>query len=161
MTINGTPLHPLVVHAAVMFSVLTPLAGLGYAASERWRWWLRWPMVVVTVLDVAALGLAWLSGHQLLNQRFALATGALKQAIDSHRHWAHWLLLVSAAYAVVVLVAAWALGGPSALASGGGARETVAALRLPVVVLLVLGAIAVIVLVVLTGDAGARAVWNP
>ena len=59
------------------------------------------------------------------------------------------------------MLGAWALGGPSALASGWGARETVPAWRIASIVLLLLGALAVLVLVVLTGDAGARAVWNP
>jgi hypothetical protein len=154
-------LHPLVVHVAVVLTPLASLAGLAYAWRSGWRWWLRLPMVVGTVLAGGSVALAYLSGHQLLNQRFALSQGPLRSAIDRHRHWAHWLLFATAAYVLVVLVAAWALGGPSALASQRGARETVASVRVPVLALLVVGAIVVLVLVVLTGDAGAKAVWNP
>jgi len=161
VTIHGTPLHPLVVHAAVVLTPLAALCGLGYAARGTWRWWLRWPLVVSAFLAAGSVGLAYLSGHQLLNQRFASAQGPLLDAINTHRRWAHLLIVAAGLYLLVALLAAWALGGPSALASGWGARETVAAWRVPALTLLVVGALAVIVLVVLTGDAGARAVWNP
>jgi hypothetical protein len=48
MTFAGLPLHPLVVHAAV---VLTPLAALlvvGSAVLPRWRWLTRWPAGAAT-----------------------------------------------------------------------------------------------------------------
>lgn len=161
VNIHGTPLHPLVVHAAVVLLPLACLSGLAFALREGWRWWLRWPMVVSSVLAGGATALAYLSGHSLLNQRFAQAQGPLRTAIDHHRHWAHLLLFAAAIYVVVVLVAAWALGGPSGMVSEWGARATVASARVPVQVLLVVGALVVLVLVVLTGDAGAKAVWNP
>ena len=62
---------------------------------------------------------------------------------------------------VLVGVGAWSLGGPSALASGAGARESrVAVLDKVLPALLVLAGLAVLVLVVLTGDSGSRAVWG-
>jgi hypothetical protein len=161
VTIHGTPLHPLVVHAVVVLIPLAALGGILFAVRAAWRWWLRWPMVVTSVLAAGGVGLAYLSGHSLNNQRFAQAQGALLDAINAHRHWAHLLILATGFYVVIVLVAAWALGGPSALASGRGARETVAGWAVPVEVLLVIAALVVLVLVVLTGDAGAKAVWNP
>jgi hypothetical protein len=117
--------------------------------------------VVSAVAASGSVGLAYITGHQLLHQRFALAQGPLRAAINTHRHWAHLLIFGSGAYMVVAVLAAWALGGPSALVSQWGARETVAAWRVPALVLLVVAGIVVLVLVVLTGDAGARAVWNP
>jgi hypothetical protein len=161
VTIHGTPLHPLVVHAAVVLIPLAALAGILFAGRAAWRWWLRWPMVVSSVLAAGAVGLAYLSGRSLNNQRFATAQGVLRDAINSHRHWAHLLILATGIYLLIVLVAAWALGGPSALISGRGARQTVAGWGVPMEVLLVIGALVVLVLVVRTGDAGAKAVWNP
>jgi hypothetical protein len=161
VSINGTPLHPLVVHVAVVLIPLAALCGFAYAARDGWRWWLRWPMVVAAVVGAGSVGLAYLTGRQLYHQRFALAQGPLRDAINTHRHWAHLLIVAAAAYVVVAALAAWALGGPSALVSGWGARATVTAWRVPALALLVLGALVVLVLVVLTGDAGARAVWNP
>ncbi len=161
VTIHGTPLHPLVVHGAVVLIPLAALGGILFALRSAWRWWLRWPMVVTAVLAGGATGLAYLTGHSLNNQRFAQAQGVLRTAINNHRHWAHLLILATGIYVVIVLVGAWALGGPSALVSGRGARETVAGWAVPMEVLLVVGALVVLVLVVLTGDAGAKAVWNP
>ena len=161
MNINGTPLHPLVVHAAVVLTPVAALCGILFAIRGPWRWWLRWPLVVSAVLATGAVGLSYLSGHQLLNQRFAGAQGPLRDAINAHRHWALLLIFASGAYAVIAVLGAWALGGPSALASGWGARETRASWRIPAIVLLIVGALVVLVLVILTGDAGARAVWNP
>jgi len=59
------------------------------------------------------------------------------------------------------VLAAWSLAGSTALASGRGARESrIPALEKVLPVLLVLAAVGVLVLVVLTGDAGSRAVWG-
>jgi hypothetical protein len=161
VTFHGTPLHPLVVHAAVVLIPVAALAGIAFAVRPTWRWWVRWPMVGLSVLAAGAVGSAYLTGRSLDHQRFATAQGALRDAINTHRHWAHLLLLATGVYVLVVLVAAWALGGPSALVSGRGARPNVAGWGVPMEVLLVLGALVVLVLVVRTGDAGARAVWNP
>ncbi len=161
MNFNGTPLHPLVVHAAVVLTPVAALCGILFAVRATWRWWLRWPMVVTAVLAAGSVGLAYVTGHALNNQRFADAQGPLLDAINRHRHWAHLLIVAAAAYVLVAVLAAWALGGPSSLVSGWGARATVTAWRTPALVLLIVGAVAVLVLVVLTGEAGARAVWNP
>jgi len=161
MTFRGLPLHPLVVHAAVVLTPLAALCGFAYAAATGWRWWLRWPLVVSAFVAAGSVGAAYITGHQLNTQRFALAQGPLRDAIDAHRHWAHLLIFAAAAYVVVAVLAAWALGGPSALVSGWGARATVPGWRVPALLLLVLGALAVLVLVFLTGEAGAREVWGP
>ena len=50
MEINGLPLHPLVVHAAVIFGPLAALAALVYAVVPRWRDRLRWPMVALALV---------------------------------------------------------------------------------------------------------------
>jgi hypothetical protein len=53
------------------------------------------------------------------------------------------------------------LGGSSPFPSGKGARESaLPAADLVLAVILVLTAVAVLVQVILTGDAGARAVWG-
>ena len=50
MEINGLPLHPLVVHAAVVFGPLAALAALAYVVLPAWRDRLRWPMVVLALM---------------------------------------------------------------------------------------------------------------
>ena len=56
MEIGGLPLHPLVIHAAVVFGPLGALSALGYAVLARWRDRLRWPMLVLALL---ATGASW------------------------------------------------------------------------------------------------------
>jgi hypothetical protein len=150
MELNGVPLHPLVVHAVVVLGPLAALTGLVYAVVPRWRWLLRWPLVVLAVVTAVAALVAVAAGEDLLAARPELAP-----IVEDHQEM---LRFVALGYVVVAGVAAWALGGVSALASGRGARET--RFGIPVAVLLAAGAVALLVTVYLAGDSGARAVWG-
>jgi uncharacterized membrane protein len=157
MEFNGLPVHPLIVHVVVVFAPLACLAGILYAVVPRWRWWLRWPLVACAVIAAVAGIIAVQSGHDLENQRHLQSLPEL--AVHEHRgKILRWLML---AFLVPTALGAWLLGGPSALASGGGARETRSkTLGVAVAGLLVIGAVAVLISVFLTGDAGARSVWG-
>lgn len=157
MEINGLPLHPLVVHAVVVFVPLAAATGLAYAAVPRWRWLLRWPLVVLTLLAMGGVYVATLTGQGLLNDRPELAQ---LSTVAHHQQAGLRLRWVMIGYTVVVLGAVWALGGPSALASGRGARVGKGRLELPAAILLALGGVAVLVAVFLAGDSGARSVWG-
>jgi MFS family permease len=153
MELNGVPLHPLVVHAVVVLGPLAALAGLAYAVVPRWRWLLRWPLVVLAVVTAVAAFVAVQAGEALLDLR-----PELEPLVEEHEERGELLRNVALGYAVVSLLAAWALGGASALASGRGARET--RLGIPVMVLLAVGAVALAVCLFLAGDSGSRAVWG-
>lgn len=157
MEFNGLPLHPLIVHVVVVFAPLAGIGGILYAAVPRWRWVLRWPLVVAAVVAAVAGIIAVRSGHDLENQRHLQTLPEL--AAHAHRGGIlRWLLL---AFLVPVGLATWLLGGPSPLVSGAGGQQTRSrALGLAVSVLLVIGAVAVLISVFLTGDAGARSVWG-
>jgi hypothetical protein len=154
MTVNGIPAHPLVVHAAV---VLVPLAAVFagvYAVWPRRRWQTRTPALVLAVVAAGAVQLAAMTGDQLktsLHENTAL--------IRTHEHWAGLLQAATWALAGLVVVAWWALPHQSPLPDRG-ARGGVRLLSVPLTVLLPVAALVVLVLVVLTGDAGARAVWG-
>jgi hypothetical protein len=154
MTVNGIPAHPLVVHAAV---VLVPLAAVFagvYAVWPRRRWQTRTPALVLAVVAAGAVQLAAMTGDQLktsLHENTAL--------IRTHEHWAGLLQAATWALAGLVVVAWWALPHRSPLPDRG-ARGGVRLLSVPLTVLLPVAALVVLVLVVLTGDAGARAVWG-
>ena len=62
MELNGVPLHPLVVHAVVVLGPLAALTGLAYAAVPRWRWLLRWPLVVLAVVTAVTAFVAVVAG---------------------------------------------------------------------------------------------------
>lgn len=143
MEINGLPLHPLVVHAAV---VLGPLAALTALASlvPRWREALRWPMVVLAVVATGATVLAYFSGGDLLDSRPELGTSP---QVQDHEELGEQLLWISLAFGAVAVVA-------------GLLRARTGALRIVLDVLLAVAAVVLLVWVFRTGEAGARAVWG-
>lgn len=156
MEIAGLPLHPLVVHAAVVLTPMAVLLVIAYAVAPRHRWLTRWPAVVLSLGALGAVFVARLSGEALLDARPGLET-----LVEVHEERAELLMILMLAFTALVLVAAWTLGGPSSLASGAGARETrVAVLDRLLPLALVAVGVAVLVSVALTGDAGARAVWG-
>jgi hypothetical protein len=156
MKLAGLPLHPLVIHAAVVLVPLAVALVVAFAVLPRSRWLTRWPTAVTGVLAMGSVVLAKLSGDSLLRSRPDLAL-----LVRTHQSRGNVLLWLMVAFFVLTVLATWTLGGPSGLASGRGARESrVAALDIALPVVLVVGAVVVLVWVVLTGDAGARAVWG-
>ena len=147
------PLHPLVVHAVVVLGPLAALTGLAYAFVPRWRWLLRWPLVVLAVVTAVAGVVAAAAGKDLLAER-----PELEPLVEEHEGRGEWLRNIAVAYAVVALAAAWALGGVSALASGKGARDT--RFGIPVAAVLVVVAVCLLVMLFLAGESGSRAVWG-
>jgi len=144
MEIGGLPLHPLVIHITVVLTPIAALSALAYALSWRWRDRLRWPMVVLAVLATASVVAAYLTGRNLLESRPALGT---KPLVVTHEERAALLLWFALGFGVVAVVTAW-------LHARTGALQVIARVALTVV------ALAVLVQVVRTGDAGSRAVWE-
>ena len=143
------------VHAVVVLGPLAALTGLAHAFVPRWRWLLRWPLVALAVATAVAAFVATQSGESLLEARPEL--GPL---VAEHEERGELLRTWSLTFVVDAVLAAWALGGPSALASGRGAQETRGAIGWVALGLLVAGAVGLLVLVFLAGDSGARAVWG-
>ena len=137
------PLHPLVVHGAVVLGPLAALLALAYVVP-RARQWARWPMVVTGVVAAGFVLAAYLSGGDLLD-----ANPSLRQppAIATHEDRAVYALTATLVLAVLAVLAGLLHRRPGAV---------------PVVVrvLLALTAVATLVAVIATGDAGSRAVWG-
>lgn len=146
MTVNGLPLHPLVVHLTVVALPVATLLALAYCVP-RWRDKLRWPLLAAGILAAALVWIANRTGHSLKSSRFATATGELASRIAHHQSLANRLQMVTFLFAAICVVAVLlhARGGP---------------VRAGLAVLVAGGGIAVLVLCVLTGDAGAQAVWG-
>jgi len=144
MEISGLPLHPLIVHAAVIFGPIGALVALTYAALPRWRERLRTPMVALALLATGSVVAAYVTGNDFLESRPVLREEAL---VRTHEERAGLLLWLTLGFGVIAVAAGW-LHGRTGLA------------RAVISVLLGLSAAAVLVQVVLTGDAGARAVWE-
>ena len=154
MELNGVPLHPLVVHAAV---VLVPLGALLAIAVvvPRWRWAARWPALIVSVGAAAAVQAASLTGEDLSESR-----GLDSPLVETHAEYAEQLLIAMYVLAAAVVVAFAVLPHVTRIAGASDRPARIAALEKPMMVVLPLAAVVVLVLVFLTGDAGARAVWQ-
>ena len=145
MSIDGIPIHVLVVHLAV---VLTPLAALGalvWVGRPRWRAPMRIPLLALALGAVVAVWLAFYSGTDYLRDpRYADASPEQLDLFRSHARYARLLLWSATGCAFALFVA---IERPNGLA-GRVLRAAVAVL-----------AVAELVTVVLTGHAGAKASW--
>jgi uncharacterized membrane protein len=155
MELNGIPLHPLVVHAVVVFVPLAAMAAI-VMSLPRWRWLARWPALLLTLGATAAAYVATLTGGELKEDR-GLETLPL---VKSHAVWGDRLLIGMWVFAALVIVAFWVFPHVTRLSGGKDRVARIAALEKPLMVLVPLAAVAVLVLVVLAGDSGARAVWQ-
>jgi len=146
MTVSGLPVHPLIVHATVVVLPVLALVSLAYLRPS-WRGTLWWPLVALGVVSAALMWLTTSSGDSLKHDRFATATGVLAQRIHHHEDLAGKLAFATYVLAAVAVLVPLLRGRlPAALVWVGS-------------VLLVAGAVAVGVLVVMTGHAGAAAAW--
>jgi hypothetical protein len=155
MEVNGLPLHPLIVHAVVVFVPLGALSAILFAVMPRWRWLLRWPTVVLAVGAVVVTRLAVISGHQLKTDR--QLGGPM---LDRHIIWGTRLEYAVWVFAALALVACWVLPYVVPLKDREDRVSPVASLATAVTVLLPVAAAVVLVFAVITGDAGAQAVWK-
>jgi len=152
MELKGIPLHPLVVHAAVVFVPLAAVAVAAYVVP-RWRALLRWPALVLSLGAAASVQLAAMTGDSLKEKV------GRSPLIETHEMWAGRLQAASWVLAGVMLVAFWALPHVHTLTRGTDRSSRMPVLERPLGLALPVLAVVVLALVVLTGDAGARAVW--
>jgi hypothetical protein len=149
VTINGIPIHPLAVHAAVVFATLAALFAIAYLVPS-WRHHLRWPLLIAAVLSALFVWFAAFTGGSLESAaatRSAMAANPnLAQAIHDHEDLAGKLQASTWVLGALGVAAWWFHHRPGRL-------------RTLLLALLPICGIAALVLVVMTGDAGARAVW--
>ncbi len=155
MELNGVPLHPLVIHAVVVFVPLAAAAAVAMSIP-KWRWLARWPALLLTLGATATCYVATITGSDLMTDR-GLDELAL---VRTHEKWGERLMIAMWVFTLLVAVAFWALPHVTRLSGAQDRVARVAVLEKPLTLLLPLAAVAVLVLVFLTGDAGARAVWK-
>ena len=155
MEINGLPLHPLVVHAVVVFVPLGALAAILFAVMPRWRWLLRWPTLVLALGAVVVVRVAVMSGNSLKADREL--GGPL---LDRHIVWGHRLEYAVWVFAAVAVVACWVLPYVVPLKNRDDRLSPMASLTTVMTVLLPVAAAVVLGFSVITGDPGAKAVWQ-
>jgi hypothetical protein len=121
----------------------------------KWRWFARWPALALTVGATAAAYVAKLTGGDLQDERKLNSP-----LVKTHEEWGDRLVFAMWIFAALMVVAFWVLPHVTRIAGSQDRGTKVAALELPLTVLVPFAAVAVLVLVVITGDAGARAVWS-
>jgi uncharacterized membrane protein len=147
-TVGGLPLHPLIVHAVV---VLIPLSALGAIAIALVPRWARpyAPLVTLGAIGSSVMAfLAKLAGDNL--QASQHPPPALAQAIADHGRLGLFTLYASIPFALLAIL--------SVVLVYRNASTT--AQRISMALSAIAGIVA-LVLVVLAGEAGATAVWNP
>jgi hypothetical protein len=148
--IAGLPIHPLAVHAAVVFVPLLALVAGAYALVPKLRGRLTWAAVTLAVIAPASAVVTVLSGDSFQQRRGLPLEGALAD----HRTLGLVTMTVTLVLAAVTLVLVWV----RRLGSGSGtARWTDRTLT----VLLLVAAAVALFSIVRSGDTGARMVWEP
>jgi hypothetical protein len=178
---GGIPMHPLLVHAAVVFVPLLALAAIGYAFVPFVRPHIRW---VLAGLAVVAPGAAWfarLSGQAFFNrgiERKQITEGFIP-VIQQHQHFGQLTSYYTTALGVLTLVLVYLVAPRAAAATGslgsgslgtgssgtgssgtGPAWRSSPALRWIVAALVAVAGVVSIYYVIRTGDSGAHAVWE-
>lgn len=139
--ILGLPVHPLVVHAAVVLLPLGALAVIALFAVKRWRVPLAWPTLGLLVVATIAAFIARTSGGHLEDR-----VGDPGQ----HAQWGGLLPFVATGF--LVIAGAW-LVLVARRREGSGPITALGAVA-------ALAAVGVIGLTVVTGHSGSEAAWQ-
>ena len=149
-TVLGLPLHPLVVHAAVVLVPLAALLLIAAAVSLRVRRWAGWLTPAVATIALVLVPLATSSGENLEG---SVGDSAL---VEKHAELGDQLLPWALAVAVLSFALVWWDRRERSLPRGGANRGLAVALT----VLAVVAGLGAGVQVALIGHSGAKAVWS-
>ncbi len=158
MDIAGLPLHPLVVHAAVVLVPLTMIGALVVAFWSAGRQRYGMLIEVFAAVSVVAVVLATTSGGDLLR-----SLSAAPPILADHQRYGSALIYPTVAVAMglgLLLVSDWMLDRAADEPDPELVRKRARTLRLLGVVIVVMSAVTGVTLVFLTGHSGAYAVWG-
>lgn len=163
---SGIPMHPLLVHAAVVFIPLLGLAAIGYAFVPQIRPHLRWVLAGLAIVAPGAALFSKLSGDAFFDRGIARGqiTEGFIPVIEEHQSFGQmtliWTLVLGiATLALVYVVSPRAAAAGTAVTSGPAWRTN------PILKWVLAGVVTVLAAVSMyyvfkTGDTGAKAVWD-
>jgi hypothetical protein len=157
--IGDLPLHPLVVHAAVIGVPLAALLALLFAFPKT-REWARWPLAITVVGATAVTFVARQSGLALEAALGIKPGNPVGDLIVQHSLLANQLFYIMIGLTVIGLLNVFLVSKRASDGADGAAKQS-AILRIGLPILLVAAAVVALVWIVRVGDLGARAVWNP
>ncbi len=144
MDVDPDSLHVIVAYAAVLLGVLGPVLGILYSLLVESRDIWRKPMLGAATLTFAAVLGAYFSGRQVLDAQPGLADDPM---VAPHLEYADRLLLPGAGFFVIAVLT-------------GLLNPRTGALRTVLPLLLTGFSVVVLVLVLLSGDDGARSLLD-
>lgn len=157
----GIPLHPLLVHAAVVFVPLLAVLAIAYALLNFVRPHIRWVLGLFAIATPIAALLAKLSGDAFfarLNSRDQITPEFLPK-LEAHREFGTLTLYATIALAILTLALVYFVAPRAAARAAGGAGSS-RALSLTLAALAMVAAGVSLYYVIRTGDSGAKAVWE-
>ena len=153
-TIAGLPVHPLVVHAAVVLGPLAALLLLVYVVKPGWRLGLRWPLVLTGGGAALSAAVASASGEALQHRVDEAATAAARQLVEEHAEAGDLAAASLYVLAGAIVLVVFFLLPPVARAGRAPILRTAG-------VVVALGAVAFATFgVVNAGHTGAKASWS-
>ena len=156
---GNLPLHPLVIHAAVVGIPLAALLAFLFAFPKT-RSWARWPLAIVVVGATAVTFVARQSGLALEAALGIKPGNPVAALIAKHYQLGNQLLYIMIVFAVIGLLNVFLVSRNTSDGEEGGASQS-AIVRIGLPTLLVVVAAVALIWVVRVGDLGAHAVWNP
>jgi hypothetical protein len=165
--IGGLPLHPLLIHAAVVFIPLLTITAIAYAFVPFVRPHLRWVLVALSLIAPGTALFAKLSGDAFFDrgvERQQITEGFIP-VIEEHQSFGTttgwWTYLLAAlTLALAYLVAPRAAAAGATLTATGPAWRSSPVLRWILTALVTVVGVISVYYVYRTGDSGARAVWE-
>jgi len=153
------PLHPLVIHAAVVGIPLAALLAFLFAFPKT-RSWARWPLAIVVVGATAVTFVARQSGLALEAALGIKAGNPVATLIAKHYQLGNQLLYIMIVFSVIGLLNVFLVSRNTSDSERGETSQS-AIVRIGLPILLVVVAAIALIWVVRVGDLGAHAVWNP
>jgi hypothetical protein len=164
--ISGLPMHPLVIHAAVVFIPLLGLAAIAYAFVPWARSHLRLVVAGLAVIAPVAAIVTKLSGDAFFDRGVARnqITEGFIPVIEEHQSFGDMTMIWTIALGVVTLALVYVVA-PRTVAvgtavAGGAAWRSSPILQWVLAGLVTVLAVVSIYYVIRTGDSGAHAVWD-
>ncbi len=163
---SGIPMHPLLVHAAVVFVPLLGLVAVAYAFVPTVRPHLRWVLAALALIAPGAALFAKLSGDAFFDRGIARGqiTEGFIPVIEEHQSFGLMTLIWTIVLAVISLALVYVVG-PRVVPVGAGVTTGPAwrgnpALRWGLAVVVTAVTVVAFYYVFKTGDTGAKAVWD-
>jgi hypothetical protein len=145
-TFGGLPLHPLVIHATVVFIPLLVLLAVLYALVPRLRDRIGWLTVIMAFVAPLSALAAKITGDTFRARIAQLSPHARFDLIDGHRHLGTLTLYFTTALALLVLAMVLI-------------RDKPPVLNIALIVLVIIMSGVSAYYVYRTGDSAARIVW--